>query len=142
MGSDRWTGSQGYINTYEGFYTPSDRPSPFPCKQDNNCSFSQPKCREHGGLFVKVLLQDNNETSSVNLTNDNQQSYLTIEILYGKWECFGWYAERIEEATGIPTSDQRLIYAGSEIQFGKQHSGLQRQTTIYVVVREKKEKLI
>jgi len=122
IGNDKWTGSQAYLTTFGSFvYTPSNYPPQFPCKVDSNCTLSAPKCKDHGGLFVKVLNLDNTNT--------------TIEIPFGNWECWGWYAERIEEVTGIPVSDQRIIFAGSQCQPGKLHSGLQRGATIQVVKR-------
>ena len=129
IGSKRWTGSGAYTGAYND-YKPAPQPSPFPCKNDSKCTKEKPTCKEHGGLFVKLLNQESPSESKV------------YEIPFGHWECWGWYAERIEERLGIPVSQQRIIFAGAErlCSPGRQHSGLQRESTIHLVCKSKEEK--
>eukprot|EP00035_Acanthoeca_spectabilis_P012034 m.212927 g.212927 ORF g.212927 m.212927 type:complete len:177 (+) comp15508_c0_seq1:241-771(+) len=56
-------------------------------------------------------------------------------IPYGKWECWGWYKERIQEISGIPVTEQRLIFAGVERPDSDRHSGLQTKSTVHLVSR-------
>lgn len=123
VGSDRWTGSDGYMTNLVGFYKPS-KSIPFPCERDSTCTLNAPKCKEHGGLFV--------------VYRDDSENEVQIEIP-SRFQCFGWYAERIEEVTGIPTSEMRLILAGAQIPFGKLHGGIQKGSKI-TMIRRRKEK--
>ena len=59
----------------------------------------------------------------------------TIEIPSGTCEVGLWYKHRVEEATGIDAARQRLMYAGAQLKDDHRHSGLQRQTTLHLVVR-------
>ena len=61
----------------------------------------------------------------------------TFTIPYGRWECWGWYMERIEEVTGVPVQLQRVVYAGCNRsgEPARQHSGLQHGATIHLIVR-------
>ena len=124
---NRWTGSAGYQCTY-GYYTPSQQPlpvPPFPCPNNPQCCSENRLCDSHVRiLFVRYKFQENDE-----------DFFGTIEIPFGNWECWGWYAERIEESLGIPVSDQRLIFAGVE-RLSEPHrrsSGLQRLSTILLI---------
>lgn len=62
--------------------------------------------------------------------------FKTYVIPYGRFECWGWYKERLEEVTGIPPERMRLIYAGSQRPDGERHSGLQVLSTVHLVLKD------
>ena len=110
---------------YDGYgaYTPSP-PSPpvppFPCVHNNSCTANNRICDRHKYiLFVK-----------------NVENGEVFEIPFGNWENWLWYKQRIHDCTGIPVNEIRLVYAGAERGDLTRHSGLQRETTILMVLRK------
>ena len=116
--NDRW-----------GHYTPSTdtaRVPSFPCAE-NGCTVDSRKCDNHRRvLFVKILNADNSVT--------------TIEIPFGKWECIGWYKERVRDIMDYPVSSQKIIFGGRELRNDERHSGLQILSTLHLVLPKKTPK--
>ncbi len=106
-----------------GSYTPSPPlppVPPFPCIINNSCTANNRICDQHKYvLFVK-----------------NVATGETFEIPYGKWENWLWYKQRVNDYTGIPLNEIRLVYAGAERDDLRRHSGLQRQSTIHLIQRK------
>ncbi|CAF1416963.1 unnamed protein product [Adineta steineri] len=92
---------------------------PFPCTVDSLCTADNRICKQHKYiLFVKI-----------------HKTGETIEIPYGNWENWLWYKQCISDRTGIPIQEIRIVFAGADRDGIKRHSGLQYQSTIYMVQR-------
>jgi threonine dehydrogenase-like Zn-dependent dehydrogenase len=85
-------------------YTPSDPippVPPFPCTECSACNDGNRVCQRHKYvLFVKTV--------------ENGKFTRTIEIPFGNWENWGWYADRIGEVTGLPVDSFRITFAGCQ----------------------------
>ncbi len=113
--------TDAFRNTYESYTPSSPLPPvpPFPCDLNSLCTADNRLCDRHRSvLFVKVATGE------------------TFEIPYGKWESWLWYKQRINDRTGIPLDEIRLIFAGAERKDLSRHSGLQYQSTIHMVQRK------
>ncbi len=111
-----------------GKYTPSPPfppTPPFPCEENPNCTANNRLCGRHKSvLFVKFIPEGNLDP---------------IEIPFGKWENWAWYAERISEATGLVNDGKqfRMIFAGVQHPPSTQrHSGLQTGASIHCVIKK------
>lgn len=113
--------SEVYHDSY-GYYIsspPLPPVPPFPCTTNVHCTADNRICQQHKYvLFVKTLYGQ------------------TFEIPYGNWENWLWYKERIHDRTGIPVDKMRLIFAETDREDLKRHSGLQYQSTIHLVERK------
>jgi len=110
---DRYPGASSYKPSRD-----TDPVPPFPCAIDERCTAENRICDCHRKmLFVKQLSGD------------------TIEIPFGNWEVPLWYKCRIHNVTDIPLDKMQLIYAGSQLDDHRRHSGLQIQSTLHLVVR-------
>merc|ERR1711879_990845 len=89
----------------------TDPVPPFPCTSISDCTADSRLCPHHKNmLFVKTLHGD------------------TYEIPFGSWEVPLWYKCRIHDVTDIPVRKMRLIFAGSQLEDNRRHSGLQIQS--------------
>ncbi|CAF1061776.1 unnamed protein product [Adineta ricciae] len=114
--------AQIYHDAY-GSYTsspPLPPVPPFPCHTDPSCTAANRVCDKHKRvLYVKTIAGE------------------TFEIPYGNWENWLWYKQHISEHKGIPLEDIRLIFAGTDREDLKRHSGLQYGSTIHMVLRKR-----
>ena len=96
-------------------YIPS-RPSDydFPCLEFD-CNENNRICSKH----KKIMLVKRVKKIKREIDYSDNTQYV---ISFGNWESWAWYKHAISEATGIPVSDQRLIYAGKMIKEKDDHT--------------------
>jgi len=56
-------------------------------------------------------------------------------VPWPRWECTYWIKQRIEEMTGIPIAQQRIVYGGKQPDDFFRDPGLQYGTTMHLVLR-------
>eukprot|EP00913_Durusdinium_trenchii_P035425 g33151.t1 len=57
----------------------------------------------------------------------------TLEIPYGNWEVGLWYKCRVQDITGCPLRDMKLIFAGAQLPDDRRHSGLSIGSTLHLI---------
>jgi len=97
----------------------------WPCALDPTCTPDNRVCDFHKYvIFIKMWSQD------------EPQGGESFEVPARHFECNGWIKDRVTEITGIPQARIRLIFAGSQLEDHRSHSGLQYGSTIHCVTSQ------